>query len=143
MIHQLRPAWIIKTALAAGIFAFSGQMAVAQTEVRSGILQFVQLQNLADRMSTLSEGTLADLQVDPNFDGDFQLIFNDAAAILEDYTIVQRGGYFPENAGIPRDQQLTVDQAVYRVYTLDDGNQLLLYRTPAENTARYFIRESG
>ncbi|MGJ3247433.1 MAG: hypothetical protein ACFE0I_15345 [Elainellaceae cyanobacterium] len=143
MIRQLRPAWIVKTALVAGIFAFGGQIAIAQTEVRSGVLQFIQLQNLADRRSTLSEGTLADLQMDPNFDGDFQMIFNDAAAILDDYTIVQRGGYFPENAGIPRDQQLTVNQAVYRVYTLDDGNQLVLYRTPSENTARYFIRQSG
>ncbi|MGJ3250376.1 MAG: hypothetical protein ACFE0J_04470 [Elainellaceae cyanobacterium] len=143
MIRQLRPAWIVKTALIAGLFAFGGQMAIAQTEVRSGVLQFIQLQSLADRRSTLSEGTLADLQTDPNFDGDFQMIFNDAAAILDDYTIVQRGGYFPENAGIPRDQQLTVDQAVYRVYALDDGNQLVLYRTPSENTARYFIRESA
>lgn len=143
MIRQLRPAWIVKTALITGLFAFGGQIAIAQTEVRSGVLQFIQLQSLADRRSTVSEGTLADLQTDPNFNGDFQMIFNDAAAILDDYTIVQRGGYFPENAGIPRDQQLTVNQAVYRVYSLDDGNQLVLYRTPTENTARYFIRESA
>ncbi len=134
---------LLKVALATGIWIIGGQVTYAQTEVRSGVVQFAQLQELEQRLSTLSSGFLADLQTDSNFDGDFQMIFDTAANILEGYTIVQRGGYFPENAGIPRDEQLTLSQAVYTVFSLDSGNQLLLYRTPSENTARYFIRAGG
>jgi hypothetical protein len=133
-------SWLLKVALAAGIWVAGGQAIHAQTELRSGVVQFAQLQELEQRLSTLSSGFLADLQTDPNFDGDFQIIFNEAANILDGYTIVQRGGYFPENAGIPREQQLTRSEAVYKAFELNNGNQLLLYRTPSENTARYFIR---
>lgn len=118
-----------------------GQTAIAQTELRSGVVQLVQLREFAQQGSnTLSYGTLADLQVDPNFTGDFQSIVNTAATILDGYTIVNRGGYFPENAGIPRNQQLTRSEAVYRVYSLDNGYELVLFRTPSENTSEYFIR---
>jgi hypothetical protein len=118
-----------------------GQMAIAQTELRSGVVQLVQLREFAQRGSnTLSYGTLADLQVDPNFTGDFQSMVNTAAAILDGYTIVNRGGFFPENAGIPRNQQLTRSEAVYRVYALENGYELVLFRTPTENTSEYFIR---
>ncbi|NJO52984.1 MAG: hypothetical protein HC840_30360, partial [Leptolyngbyaceae cyanobacterium RM2_2_4] len=90
-----------------------GQMAIAQTELRSGVVQLVQLREFAQQgTNTLSYGTLADLQVDPNFTGDFQPIVNTAATILDGYTIVTRGGYFPENAGVPREQQLSYAQAV-------------------------------
>lgn len=121
-----------------------GQTAIAQTELRSGVVQLVQLREFAQQGSnTLSYGTLADLQVDPNFTGDFQSIVNTAAAILDGYTIVNRGGFFPENAGIPRNQQLTPSEAVYRVYSLDNGYELVLFRTPSENTSEYFIRTTS
>ncbi|MBD1998124.1 hypothetical protein H6G00_16075 [Leptolyngbya sp. FACHB-541] len=121
-----------------------GQTAIAQTELRSGVVQLVQLREFAQQgTNTLSYGTLADLQVDPNFTGDFQSMVNTAAAILDGYTIVNRGGYFPENAGIPRNQQLTPSEAVYRVYSLDNGYELVLFRTPSENTSEYFIRTTS
>jgi hypothetical protein len=121
-----------------------GQMAIAQTELRSGVVQLVQLREFAQRGSnTLSSGTLANLQVDPNFTGDFQSMVNTAATILDGYTIVNRGGFFPENAGIPRNQQLTRSEAVYRVYALDNGYELVLFRTPTENTSEYFIRTTS
>jgi hypothetical protein len=124
--------------------AIAGQAAFAQTELRSGVVQLIQLREFAQRgTNTLSYGTLADLQVDPNFTGDFQSIVNTAATILDGYTIVNRGGFFPENAGIPRNQQLTRSEAVYRVYALDNGYELVLFRTPTENTSEYFIRTTS
>lgn len=114
-----------------------------QTPIREGKLQFVMLENMAsDEFTVLSRGFLADLEADPLFDGDFDYIFNAAATILDDYTPVVRGGYFPENAGIPREQQVTVDEGVYRLFRLDNGYELMLYRSPMENTSRYFIREN-
>ncbi|MBD1868685.1 hypothetical protein H6F88_15095 [Oculatella sp. FACHB-28] len=121
-----------------------GQTAIAQTELRSGVVQLVQLREFAQQgTNTVSYGTLADLQVDPNFTGDFQLMVNTAATILDGYTIVNRGGYFPENAGIPRNQQLTPSEAVYRVYSLNNDYELVLFRTPSENTSEYFIRTTN
>lgn len=115
----------------------------AQEVLREGKLQFVMLQQMADNdFSVISQGFLADLETDPNFDGDFQTIYNAAATILDNYTPVVRGGYFPENAGIPREQQVTVDEAVYRLFQLDNGSELMLYRSPQENTSRYFIRQN-
>jgi hypothetical protein len=117
------------------------QVASAQTELRRGVLLFNNLQGFAEEgSSTVSYGTLADLQSDSNFEGDFPFIYDVAEGILEGYTVVQRGGYFPENAGIPREQQLTRTDAVYYVFTLQNGYELVLYRTPGENTSRYFIR---
>jgi len=104
------------------------------------VLLLNQTRDLAARSTTLSGGKLADLQTDSHFQGDFQLIVNDAAALLNGYTVVKRGGYFPENRGIPRKQQLTVIEVIYSIYTLPNGNELFLYRTPTENTAAYFIR---
>jgi hypothetical protein len=115
----------------------------AQTPLREGKLQFVMLENMAnDEFTVLSRGLLADLESDPFFDGDFDYIFNAALTILDDYTPVVRGGYFPENEGIPRDQQVTVDEGVYRLFRLDNGYELMLYRSPMENTSRYFIRQN-
>jgi hypothetical protein len=127
-----------------GILAIAlHQPAQAQTEIRRGILPFNQLLALSqDSSTTLSQGFLADLQTDPGFNGDFQTIFNTASGILNGYTIVSRGGYFPENAGIPREQQLTTAEAVYYIFQLDNGNQLYLFRSPNENTSRYFIRQA-
>jgi hypothetical protein len=131
---------ILVTSLAASIVTLSPS-ALAQTELRRGVIQFYQIQDISQRHSTtLSYGTLVQLQSDPNFTGDFQTIVNAATRILDGYTVVNRGGYFPENAGIPRDRQLTRDEAVYEVFSLLNGFELVLFRSPLENTSQYFIR---
>lgn len=130
---------------AAAIAAVLGTPSVVwgQTALRRGVLPLPQIIDLAERSAlTLSGGTLAELSADPNFAGNLQAIVNTAAGILDGYTIVQRGGYFPENAGIPREQQLTRSEAVYSIFALENGNELVLFRTPAENTSRYFIRRT-
>ncbi|MEL6223358.1 MAG: hypothetical protein AAFQ57_04415 [Cyanobacteria bacterium J06626_14] len=115
----------------------------AQTFIREGKLQLVMLQNMAsDQFTILSTGVLRNLETDPFFDGDYDSIYNSAAAILDEYTPVVRGGFFPENAGIPRERQVTVDEAIYRLFQLDNGNELMLYRSPVEDTSRYFIRQN-
>lgn len=134
----------LSSALIIGALLALSPASNAQTEVRRGILPLYRLNAWAAQSDlNLSTGVLADLQNDPNFSGDFPAIFNAAANILSGYTIVRRGGYFPENAGVSWEQQLTTGQGVYRTYTLDNGNFLLLYRTPNEDTARYFIRRAG
>jgi hypothetical protein len=138
---MMRFRWLVSFALATALATTLDQPVTAQTRLRSGVLLLNQVRELATRSTTLSGGRLAALQTDPNFaNSEFQTIFNDAATILDDYTVVNRGGYFPENRGIPRDRQLTTIEAVYRIYSLPDGNELFLYRTPTENTSEYFIR---
>jgi hypothetical protein len=139
-----RIQWIFQLAILAGMtFGYSPQ-AQAQTYLRHGVMPFSQLTEWASEGSTtLSEGVLADLETDPYFAGDFQMVYDTAAAILDGYTIVHRGGYFPENAGIPREQQLTTAEAAYHIFSLDNGNELFLFRSPMENTSRYFIRGGG
>ncbi len=138
---MMRFRWLVSFAIATALAACLNQPATAQTRTRGGVLLLNQVRELATRSTTLSGGTLANLQTDPNFaSGSFQTIVNDAATILDDYTVVNRGGYFPENRGIPRDRQLTTIEAVYRIYSLPDGNELFLYRTPTANTSEYFIR---
>lgn len=141
---MVRFRWLVRFAIVAALTASLNQPAAAQTRTRSGILLLNQVKELATRSTTLSGGRLADLQTDPNFTGGtFQTIVSDAATILDNYTVVRRGGYFPENRGIPRERQLTVVEAVYRIYSLPDGNELFLYRTPTENTSEYFIRKKS
>ena len=141
----LQRAWTL--AMVAGLSLSAtmtiGAEALAQTDIREGKLQFVMLQEMAnDDFTVLSRGMLADLETDSFFDGNFQDMFNVAATILDGYTPVTRGGYFPENAGIPREQQVTVAEAVYRLFRLDNGHELMIYRSPMENTSRYFIRQN-
>lgn len=116
---------------------------LAQTQTRRGILLLNQVRELAARDTTLSGGQLADLQTDSNFEGSFAAIVNDAANLLQGYQVVSRGGFFPENRGIPREQQLTVAEVVYHIYSLPNGKELFLYRTPTVNTAQYFIRRKN
>lgn len=149
MIFNLRPLktsiWMSKLAIATCATCIGVTMALpalAQEFLREGKLQFVMLQEMANDASVLSQGQLSALQTDPNFDGSYQLIYDAAFSILDGYTPVVRGGYFPENAGIPREQQVTVDEAVYRLYRLEEGTELMLYRSPMEDTSRYFIREN-
>lgn len=121
-----------------------GEVAAAQSEIRQGVLPLTRLADWETQADiTLSTGTLADLESDANFDGDFRSLYDTAAHILDGYTVVERAGYFPENAGIPREQQLARSQAVYRFYLLPNSNGLILYRSPSENTARYMIRKPG
>jgi hypothetical protein len=140
----MRFRWLVRFTIAAALIASLNQQTDAQTTTRSGVLLLNQVRELSTRSTTLSGGKLVDLQTDPNFTGgDFQAIVNDAATILSNYTVVRRGGYFPENQGIPRERQLTVIEAVYRIYSLPSGNELFLYRTPTENTSEYFIRKKS
>ncbi len=129
---------LIVMALAVGIVP----SVLGQTQLRKGVLLLNQIRTLASRESTLSMGSLLDLKTDPNFTGDIQRIVDNAARILDDYTVVNRGGFFPENRGIPRERQLTVVEAVYHIYALPNGNELFLYRSPKANTAQYFIRRT-
>jgi hypothetical protein len=116
----------------------------AQSEIRQGILPLARFSDWENQSEmTVSSGYLSDLETDPNFEGDYNLVYDSAAQLLDGYRIVERAGYFPENAGIPRDQQLARAEAVYRFYNLPNRNGLILYRTPLEDTARYVIRRPG
>ncbi|MFM7424731.1 MAG: hypothetical protein ACKO7W_07050 [Elainella sp.] len=122
----------------------SSPPAQAQSEIRRGVLPTTRFDDWQNQSEiTLSSGVLADLETDPNFEGDAQMLTDMAAQILDGYRVVERAGYFPENAGIPREQQLARAQAVYYFFLLPNRNGLILYRTPAENTARYMIRKPG
>ena len=134
--------WIAGMAIASCLSVTMTFPAWAQEFLREGKLQFVMLQEMANDANVLSQGQLSALQTDPYFTDSYPLIFDDAFSILEGYTPVTRGGYFPENVGIPREQQVTVDEAIYRLYRLNEGTELMLYRSPMEGTSRYFIRES-
>lgn len=128
--------------LAAGALVLLPLSASAQTQTESGTTQFELFEEISfSDPNVVSQGVLAELESDPNFVGDFQTVFDTAFTILDGYTLVQRGGFFPENAGIPREQQLTSAQAVFHVFDLDNGNRLTLYRSPNEETSRYFIQE--
>ena len=138
MLTTIRAA-LMGAAIAAVVFPLP---TAAQTLTDSGKTQLDIFEEVSfSDPNVVSQGRLADLEADPYFAGDFQTVFDQAFGILEGYTLVQRGGYFPENAGIPPEQQLTMTQAVFRVFDLDNGNRLTLYRSPAENTSRYFIQE--
>lgn len=118
--------------------------AQAQSEIRQGVLPLNRFGDWENQTEiTLSRGLLSDLETDPNFEGDFALVYETAAQLLDGYRVVERAGFFPENAGIPRQQQLARAEAVYRFYILPNRNSLILYRTPLESTARYMIRRSG
>jgi hypothetical protein len=141
---MLRPRFFLTIAALVGSVLTLAPLAHAQVELRRGILPFTMLQSWAGESSTtVSQGFLADLQTDEYFAGDYSTIVQDASQILAGYTVVRRGGYFPENAGIPREQQLTTVDSVYRIYRLDNNRELVLYRSPTENTSRYLIRNPG
>ncbi|MGF1496615.1 MAG: hypothetical protein ACFB8W_07300 [Elainellaceae cyanobacterium] len=139
---MMRLSWLFSVAFAGSVVLATSAVVEAQTFIREGKQQFVLMQEMADASDVISRGLFADLQSDPNFEGDYDFIFNSAFTILDGYTIVARGGFFPENAGIPREQQLTVDESIYQLYRLDNGNELMIYRSPQENTSRYFIRDT-
>lgn len=136
----MRFTGITKLVLAAVLVTILSQVANAQSLTRKGVLTQSLVRNLAGQRTTLTLGTLAELQTDPNFAGDYAAIVRDASQILEGYTIVESGGYFPENRGIPRSQQLAKSEVVYSIYALPNDLELFLYRSPVENTSKYFIR---
>lgn len=141
-ISQLK--WIKPSLIVWAGLMLCGQGALAQSEMRQGVLPLIRLTAWESQTdATLSSGVLADLESDPNFSGDFESIYNTAAQILDGYVVVNRAGYFPENAGIPREAQLIPTQAVYYFYRLPNSNTLVLYRSPSENTSRYMIRKPG
>lgn len=135
-----RIGWLTRSLMATALALLIAQTAIAQTHLRKGVLLLNQVRTLATRDSTLSMGKLIDLKTDANFAGELQPIVDSAATILDGYTVVRRGGFFPENKGIPRDRQLTVVEAVYHIYSLPNGNELFLFRSPMVETAQYFIR---
>ncbi|MGB3495965.1 MAG: hypothetical protein WBA57_24770 [Elainellaceae cyanobacterium] len=134
--------WVTGLAIATCVSVTMAVPALAQELLREGKLQFVMLEEMSNDANVLSQGQLSALETDPNFTDSYTLVYDDAFAILDGYTPVTRGGYFPENVGIPREQQVTVDEAVYRLYRLEEGTELMLYRSPMEGTSRYFIREN-
>jgi len=141
---MVKPAWfmtlLLVVTLALGGLVPSG---LAQVEKQRGKVMYGWFREIILRdATTLSNGELAQLQTDSNFVGDYAVIVAAASGILEDYVVVERGGYFPENQGIPRNQQLTRTEAVYRVFVLENGRELVLFRTPAKNTAEYVIRRA-
>lgn len=141
---ELVASLLVTASLSISLSNSLSSAALAQSEIRSGVLpvgRFAEWEQQSE--ATLSTGVLADLETDPYFEGDYSYIYDLAANILSGYTVVNRAGYFPENAGIPREQQLAVSQAVYHFYLLSNQHGLILYRTPAENTARYIIRKPG
>lgn len=141
---MLRPRFFLTVAALLGSVLTLTPTANAQLEIRRGILPFTMLQSWAGESSTtVSQGFLANLETDEYFQGDYSAIVQDASQILSGYTVVRRGGYFPENAGIPREQQLTTVDAVYHIYRMDNNRELVLYRSPTENTSRYLIRNPG
>jgi hypothetical protein len=131
---------LVSGLLATALITILSQTADAQSLTRKGVLTRNLVRTLVAQRTTLTQGVLAELPNDANFAGDYQAVFQDAARILEGYTIVERGGNFPENQGIPRSQQLAKVEVVYSIYALPNGLELFLYRSPVENTSQYFIR---
>jgi hypothetical protein len=132
--------WMVRLGTIAVLLVSLNSGVFAQTFVRRGVLLRNQVRMLSARSTTLSGGTLVDLRTDPHFDGNYQTIVNAATHMLDGYTVVKHGGYFPENRGIPRHLQLSWSEVVYHIFNLSEGKELFLYRSPTQNTAEYFIR---
>ncbi|WP_421657586.1 hypothetical protein [Leptothermofonsia sp. ETS-13] len=132
--------WMVRLAVLTILLTLLNPITFAQTPIRRGVLLLNQVRMLSARSTTLSGGSLVDLRTDPNFEGNYQTIVDAATTILNGYIVVKHGGYFPENRGIPRNQQLSWSEVVYYIFTLPNGKELFLYRSPLQNTAEYFIR---
>lgn len=113
----------------------------AQTFNGEGKLQQELVNTLiSESDAILSYGRLSGLEADPNFVGTWDMLNDSATTILAPYTPVSRGGFFPENADIPLEQQLTMDECAYQLFQLDNGNELMLYSSPSDQATRYLIR---
>lgn len=114
--------------------------AIAQQLEREGKLQRDMVNVMLDESDAiLSFGPLNSLDADPNFTGDLDDLMDESETLLDDYSSVQRGGHFPENEGIPLSQQLTVDECVYRLFQLENGNELMIYQSHGKSI-QYLIR---
>ncbi|MEM9219746.1 MAG: hypothetical protein AAGD25_36135 [Cyanobacteria bacterium P01_F01_bin.150] len=128
-------------AIFTGILVLLPALATAQTLEREGQLQLDMVNvMLADSALILSNGTLAELETDPNFTGNWEEFDEAAISLLDNHTIVSRGGNFPENQGIPLNQQLTLDECVYQLFQLDNGKELMIYQSPQNENVQYLIR---
>ena len=124
-----------------GLLGLLPSSALAQNVEQEGTLQLDMVNVMVNESDTiLSHGTLAGLETDPNFTGDWDQLSESATSLLDNHTTVARGGHFPENRGIPLTQQLTLDECVYRIFHLDNGNELMIYQSPQSETVQYLIR---
>jgi hypothetical protein len=142
-LRLFRSGIVVQLAILLALGTTFNHEANAQSEIRRGVLPLARMNDWAEQPVTLSTGVIANLETDPNFQGDFQTLYGVATNILSGYTVVNRAGYFPENQGIPREQQLALNQAVYYFFILPSGNGLILYRSPSEDSSRYIIRRPG
>lgn len=127
-----------------GLLGIMPLPALAQTLEREGTLQLDMVNDMIEESNTiLSNGSLRGLDSDPNFKGDLDFLTETATSLLDNHTTVSRGGHFPENTGIPLNQQLTLDECVYRIFQLDNGNELMIYQSPQTETVQYLIRGSN
>lgn len=125
----------------AGILGVLPVPAMAQSLEQEGKLQLDMVNVMIDESEViLSNGPLAGLETDPNFTGDWGELSDSATSLLANHTTVTRGGHFPENRGIPLSEQLTIDECVYRIFQLENGNELMIYQSPQSETVQYLIR---
>lgn len=123
-----------------GILGVVPSSAIAQQLEREGKLQRDMVNVMIEEADDiLSFGPLTGLDSDPNFTGDADALMEESETLLDDYASVQRGGHFPENAGIPLSDQLTIDECVYRLFQLENGNELMIYQSH-EKSIQYLIR---
>lgn len=114
----------------------------AQQVIRQGRLTGVQIREIAQQPENLSVGDLPALAQDPNFDGDLQGVNDMASRLLSGFVIVNRGGDFPENAGIPLDRQFLRTDVAFALMDLGNGRELVVWQSPQRPNARYLIRPS-
>lgn len=116
--------------------------ASAQQVIRQGRLTGVQIREIAQQPENLSVGDLPDLAQDPHFEGDLQDVNDLASRLLTGFVIVNRGGDFPENAGIPLDRQFLRTDVAFALMDLGNGRELVVWQSPQRPNARYLIRPS-
>ncbi|WP_088894887.1 hypothetical protein [Leptolyngbya ohadii] len=131
--------------ISAAIFALSIAdtfPASAQQMIRQGRLTGVQIREIAQQPENLSVGDLPNLAQDPNFEGDLQGVNDLASRLLTGFVIVNRGGDFPENQGIPLDRQFLRTDVAFALMDLGNGRELVVWQSPQRPNARYLIRPS-
>jgi hypothetical protein len=129
--------------IAAVVFALSTVYSAsgsAQQVTRQGQLSGILIREIASQPGNLSVNDLPALASDPNFSGDLQTVNDIASTLLSGLVIVERAGYFPENAGIPRERQFPRSHVRFAVIALDNGNEMLVWQSPERANARYLIR---
>ncbi len=133
--------WGISAAIVA-LSISSSFPALAQQVLRQGRLTGVQIREIAQQPENLSVGNLPNLTQDPNFEGDSQGISDLASQLLTGFVIVNRGGDFPENEGIPLERQFVRSDVAFALVDLGNGNELVVWQSPQSPNARYLTRPS-